>query len=1325
MASRRRHERDDVVGHLVTDVEGAYGVLKPPDPVRREHLGHVVERLAPLDVASSDPGLASRIRIADAQADEEPVELRLGQRERPLVLDRVLGREHDERLGEWSGDALERNLALLHRLEEGGLRSRRCPVDLVDQHDVVEHGSRQEAKRAAIEDARPGDVGGEQIGRPLDPGERQPERPRERPGKERLAHAGNVLDEGMPVGEKGDQQQAQRCLGADDRRRDRLADRVPGPDAVPGGVDLDAVVRVQRGLDRRHGTSRRPGSSAAFPFDGTRARRGRFAADPALDGLESSLGARRERVRVAQSPAMAGRDPLTRADPAISLPAFERLATPPPPEFVGAAIEGHSAPGDVVVDLHGRGGWVARAAVDRQRRAITIESNPLTRLLAEIVLRPPDVRHLDAAFQAIAAAPRQESSLKVSIGDLFATKCATCGRTAVADEFIWEAGDAADEAAETPIAGAAEADRGGPDEAIAGDAGQSGSDWASHAPPEHPHGHLVRKHYRCLVCRDQLGGGEQRHAAVDPDDLTRAGAAPSRGAAWRLLHERFPTLDGHDMLVDQLLDLHTPRQLEGLHAILQRIDADLRSASVEAALRLSLLHALLPASRLNGFPGRIANLRIHAGRVRLPSGEQWRERNPWLAFEDGYRLVRGFVQRLEGSAHGPLPARFGDDVRSLGEGVASAVVRLGTPAAYRSLELEARDVAGTSGGRPRVRLVLGQPPQRPNQDRLSFTYLATAWLLGREAAALLPLESLFGSGGRAPWGWQAAALRRSLGSVEPWLARDARVVLLLEAGGPEALVAAVLGGVSAGYRIAAARLAEPGEEIGGIVELVPPGATVAPGPRTRSNQSLDHVLGGAGDPDLVPGRGLFAPPERFDARPYSPSEAARTVTETAVEILQARGEPARHERLVGEILVGLDRAGVLRRLISRGASGAGDMAGGGGTAASDGDVGVEAGGPREDRRHPSGSDREDTGRTPGRDLRDRQSARPAAGWRTDPAETTEPGLHAEPVETPSPRAAMARPRRDERREPATLASNDQVETVLTLVRDELARPDQRRLREIEPGRWWLADPRDVDGAALPLADRVEWAVFSLLSTAGRLSETSFFERVAGLFGGHDLPDEALVRACLASYRSLASTPDRLVTADDLLRRSQEHTELLALLADQGHRLGFKIWLGAREQSRKLGGRRLGDWLDDRESSIYLPLISHGPVEDVEQVDCIWYVRSRGAFMFEVEWTAMLGEPLLRRHAHTPNDENLVRFLVIAPERTELVRYKLERSPLLRQAMDAGNWHILKANHLRTWAARDELSIDDLEPLLGLDPLVERSSEQLPLFGVPPAGSAPN
>jgi hypothetical protein len=49
------------------------------------------------------------------------------------------------------------------------------------------------------------------------------------------------------------------------------------------------------------------------------------------------------------------------------------------------------------------------------------------------------------------------------------------------------------------------------------------------------------------------------------------------------------------------------------------------------------------------------------------------------------------------------------------------------------------------------------------------------------------------------------------------------------------------------------------------------------------------------------------------------------------------------------------------------------------------------------------------------------------------------------------------------------------------------------------------------------------------------------------------------------------------------------------------------------------------------------------------------------------------------------------------------------------ALDEGNWHILKSNHLRSFAGLETPSLADLEPLLGLDPRVERSAEQMPLF----------
>ena len=273
-------------------------------------------------------------------------------------------------------------------------------------------------------------------------------------------------------------------------------------------------------------------------------------------------------------------------------------------------------------------------------------------------------------------------------------------------------------------------------------------------------------------------------------------ALPEAVRAREYLRERFPVPSGAEHLPDELLALYTPRSLIALQGILERIDQDLRAAPIEAALRLALLHALLPASQLNSYPGRVGALRISNGSVRQPGERQWRERNPWLLFEDGCRLVRGFIQRLEALPGGPLQARLGDDLVALVDGSANVVLRRGSPALTGNVTGPDRAAAGQA----RVRLVLSQPPVRWTTESLSAAYLTTSIVLGRDAAATLPLEPLVGSPPRSEWGWEAAALRRSLGAVVPLLTPESRAVLLLEPGGAEGLVAAVLGGVGCRLR---------------------------------------------------------------------------------------------------------------------------------------------------------------------------------------------------------------------------------------------------------------------------------------------------------------------------------------------------------------------------------------------------------------------------------------------------------------------------------------------------------------------------------------------
>ena len=76
-------------------------------------------------LALDDGELLVEIGITERGAQEEAVELGFGQRERPLLLDRVLGREQEERRRQDVCDAVDGHLPFCHRFEQGLLFERR------------------------------------------------------------------------------------------------------------------------------------------------------------------------------------------------------------------------------------------------------------------------------------------------------------------------------------------------------------------------------------------------------------------------------------------------------------------------------------------------------------------------------------------------------------------------------------------------------------------------------------------------------------------------------------------------------------------------------------------------------------------------------------------------------------------------------------------------------------------------------------------------------------------------------------------------------------------------------------------------------------------------------------------------------------------------------------------------------------------------------------------------------------------------------------------------------------------------------------------------
>jgi hypothetical protein len=475
---------------------------------------------------------------------------------------------------------------------------------------------------------------------------------------------------------------------------------------------------------------------------------------------------------------------LPRRLPGLAL--LERYFPAPADNLLDAELAAFAVAGDTVLDPWAGTGWTARRAIAHGARAIAAEPSPFAQLAAIAFLSAPDAATLDAAFAQVASSRRIDVPLRQHIEELYATRCATCRSPVVGEQFIWPRdGDAPGRkiyrcsACDLTVGGPSErvAPVDGVDLAKLGIEGSGAPEMATADPvpeadddlPPAPVGltspvdleddppaeplepidgdELAETDAIRPDAADtpigELGGpppppaltadpptgaatatpGPRFASTVRPEPINiSVGEGLKQANHYQQLRARFPVLDNREELVDELLELYTPRNLYALEAIGAKIDAELRDQPAAAVLRLALAACLLPASRLNGYPGRVASLRIGAGHVRRPASRHQREVNVWRLFAEAFRDVRTAIAAVSSDR---AEARFAADFDDLG-GMAAANV----------LWIRCRPaVVGQYLPPDGIDMVLGAPGPPASPDELSFEYLATAWLLGREAAA--------------------------------------------------------------------------------------------------------------------------------------------------------------------------------------------------------------------------------------------------------------------------------------------------------------------------------------------------------------------------------------------------------------------------------------------------------------------------------------------------------------------------------------------------------------------------------------------------------------
>jgi hypothetical protein len=257
-------------------------------------------------------------------------------------------------------------------------------------------------------------------------------------------------------------------------------------------------------------------------------------------------------------------------------------------------------------------------------------------------------------------------------------------------------------------------------------------------------------------------------------------------------------------------------------------------------------------------------------------------------------------------------------------------------------------------------------------------------------------------------------------------------------------------------------------------------------------------------------------------------------------------------------------------------------------------------------------------------------------------------------------------------------------------------------RSLETGQWWL-DEATVPASEIadPLADRLEVRLVHYLQEHSEIQLHEIDQALCRDFPALLTPELELVQQCLSSYAELvprepenpAGTdhitgglypsdfePWRLRAAETPQRRRTDLAEMQLLLMQIGKRLGYKL---VKTDNKGATGERT-------------------PVAWQSQSGVTQYA-------FHLIASGVLGKIILpgqRRRDYAGGQRGVI---VLPGSRAGWVEYKLRRDPRLRNAAENG-WLLVKFRHVRWLAANDNLSRENLEELLAVDPLTNRDQQ---------------
>jgi len=258
---------------------------------------------------------------------------------------------------------------------------------------------------------------------------------------------------------------------------------------------------------------------------------------------------------------------------------------------IAAYLDAYTNADSLIVDPFCQSPTIVLEALKSGRWVIAVNFNPLDALRTRLALTTPKQREIDAAVTRLADSIKLEVPLREHLQRLYRTTCSQCGKTVVANYFVWERGE------------------------------------------DFPQ----QVHYNCPTC------GNGVHDCDDDDRRVLQEIQPRGLHYWYVLDRVARREDEGREFAASLLELYTPRNLYVLANLVLKIEDLFADSAVLDFLRLALLHCLELGSKLNAVPGEAVP--SHTAHLRpLPRFVEW---NIWQRFEDVTRQLSQRQSALE------------------------------------------------------------------------------------------------------------------------------------------------------------------------------------------------------------------------------------------------------------------------------------------------------------------------------------------------------------------------------------------------------------------------------------------------------------------------------------------------------------------------------------------------------------------------------------------------------------------------------------------------------------------------------------------------------